>query len=160
MNVRNVHAGVVTCETTDLDVLADDEHHFLLLLFHSQVGSVVFACQKSFQISGILFGYGCGNAFCKLDELLVLCNEVRLGVYFHCDADAVKIAGTGNAFSSDSASLLLGSGKTFFSQILDSLVHIAVGFNQSLFAVHHADSGHFTQFFNICCGKSHIYFLL
>ena len=61
------------------------------------------------------------------------------------------------AFSSYTAGLLGSFGQAFFSQVVDCLVHIPVGSSQGLFAVHHAGTCTFTQFFYHASSNCHQY---
>ena len=158
MDIGNGNALGVDGEAADLDVFADDQHHLLLLLGNGQVGAVVLALHQSVQIGGLVGGDGGGDALDEVHELLVLGDEVGLGVDLDHNAHAVDGGGISHALGSDAAGLLLRSGQTLFTQDLDSLVKIAVGLGQSLLTIHHAHAGGLAQVFHVSSGKCHILF--
>ena len=159
MDVSHGGAALKAGEAADLDVLADDQDHLLLLLGNGQVGAVVLALHQSIQVGGSLLGNGGGHALDEVDELLVLAHEVSLSVDLDHHAGAVDHGGISHALGSDTAGLLGGGGHALLTQPLDSLVHVAVGSGQCLLAIHHAHAGHLAQGLNISCGKSHFTFL-
>ena len=142
-------------KAADLDVLADDQHHLLLLLLHGEVGAVVLAGQQGLQIGGIAGGHSGGHALDEVHELLVLAHEVGFGVDLDHDADAIHHGGVSHALGGNAASLLGGSGQALLTQPLDSLVHVALGSGQSLLAVHHTYAGHLAQILYILSSNSH-----
>ena len=99
------------------------------------------------------------NCLYIVTEFLVLCNEVglRVNLYGYCTLAVLSYNVNYDTLSCDSVGFLLSLCKTFLSQELNGFVHIAVGLSQSLFAVHHACAGHFSQFFYHCCCNSHFY---
>ena len=147
-------------EAADADVLADDEDHLLLLLLNGELGAGIFALHKSVEVGGLAVGDSLGDALDKVDKLLVLGDEVGLGVDFDDDAGAVDDGGVSHTLGGYAAGLLLGGGEALLAQPLNGLVHVSISGGEGLFAVHHADAGHFTQIFNISGGKSHGKFLL
>ena len=155
MDIGNRHTLGEDSKAADLDVLADNEDHLLLLLLNSQVGAVVLAGHEGLQISRLVGGHSSSNALHEVHKLLVLANEVGLGIDLDHNAHAINHSGIGHALGSYAAGLLGRSSQTFFAQELNGLVHIAIGSGQSLFAVHHTYAGHFAQILNISSGKSH-----
>ena len=158
MNVGHGDALAKAGEAADLDVLADDQDHLLLLLLNSQVGAIVLAGHQGVHVGGVLLGHGGGHALDEVHKLLVLADEVGLSVDLDHDAHAVHDSGKRHALGSDTAGLLGRGGHTLLTQPLDGLVHIAVGSGQSLLAIHHTHAGHFAQVLHISCGKSHFSF--
>ena len=146
-------------EAADLDVLTDNENHLLLLLENGQLGAVVLALHQSIQISGVQSSDGSSHALDELLELLVLTNEVGLSVDLDHNTHTVDHSGVSSTLSGDTASLLGGSGQALLTQVLDSLVDVAVRLSQGLLAVHHANAGHLTQGLHINSGKSHFHIL-
>ena len=79
-------------------------------------------------------------------EVVVLGDEVGLAVDFDHEAGL----GVGRDFGGDDAllggagGLLGGDGHAGFAQELDGGGLVAVGFDERLFALHHADAGFFT----------------
>ena len=159
MDVRNGNALSEASETTNLDVLADDQNHLLLLLQNGAALSIL-SSHQSVQISGVSLCNGSGNTLNEVNELLVLSNEVGLSVNLDHNTDTVDGGSISHTLSSDTASLLLRSSQALFAQVLNSLIHITVGSSQSLLAVHHANAGHLAQILNISCSKCHFIFLL
>ncbi len=53
-----------------------------------------------------------------------------------------------HAFGGDSSRLFLGGGETLLSQDRDGLFHVALCFDEGVFAVHHSGSGLFPEVFN------------
>ncbi|CAN4002999.1 Tyrosine recombinase XerC, partial [Dysosmobacter welbionis] len=146
-------------EAADLDVLADHQHHLLLLLGDGQVGADVLALHQRVQVGGSLLGHSGGHALDEVHELLVLAHEVGLGVDLDHHAHAVDDGGIGHTLGGNAAGLLGGGGHALLAQPLHGLVHIAVGGGQRLLAIHHAHAGHLAQVLYISCGKSHFEFL-
>ena len=155
MDIGHADALGEAGEAADLDVLADDQDHFLLLLEDGQVRAVILAVHQSVQIGGSLGGHGGGHALDEVHKLLVLAHEVGFGVDLYHHAHAVDHGGIGHALGGDAAGLLGGSGQALLPQVLHGLVHVAIGGGQGLLAVHHAHSGHFPQVLYVSSCKSH-----
>ena len=154
MDIRGGGVGREAGKAADLNVLADDEDHLLTLLLNG-TAIAVGSRHQSLEILGVFLGDDSGNALDEVLELLVLADEVGLGVDLDHDAHAVDDGSVSHTLGSDAAGLLRGSGETLFAQVLDRLVDVAVALGQSLLAVHHAHAGHFAQVLNISSGKSH-----
>ncbi len=99
------------------------------------------------------------NSLYIVTEFLVLCNEVglRVNLYGYCTLAVLSYNVNYDTLSCDSVGFLLSLCKTFLSQELNGFVHIAVVSVRSLFAVHHACAGHFSQFFTIAAVIAHFY---
>ena len=155
MDIGHADALGVERKAADLDVLADDQDHLLLLLGDGQVGAGVLAGHKGLQVGGLVGGHGGGHALDEVHELLVLGDEIGLGVDLDHHAHAVHDGGVSHTLGGDAAGLLLRGGQALLTQILDSLVHVAVGLGERLFAVHHAHAGHLAQGLYVFRSESH-----
>ena len=109
-------------------------------------------------VGRVVFGDGLGNVLDEIDKDRRLGGKVGLGVDLDGDADAVLDGGIGHALGGDAAGLLGGLRKTLLAEPFDGLVHVAVGLNEGLLAVHHADIGHFAQGFYISSSECHSLF--
>ena len=158
------HGGVLVeaGETADLQVFADGHDLLGQNLGDLQLGAGVGAVLDGLDVSGVVLENDLADILDKLNKRSGLRAEVSLAVDLDHGADAALFADSrvSHALSRDAAGLLGGLGQTLFAQPFDSLVHIAVGLGQRLLAVHHADIGHFTQFFHISSSKCHCKFLL
>ena len=70
---------LVTDETADLDVLLDDQDE-VLQSFIDGLAALGLACHQSLDISGVLLHDDLGGLLDEGDELVVLGDEVSLGV--------------------------------------------------------------------------------
>ena len=131
-------------EAADLDVLADDQDHLLLLLLHGAAIAEVGGHQ-GLQVGGLDLGHNSGHALDEVHKLLVLAHEVGLGVDLDHHAHAVNHSGVSHALGGDAAGLLLRGSQAPLAEDLHGLVHVALGLGQGLLAVHHAHAGHFAQ---------------
>ena len=88
-------------------------------------------------------------------ELLVHANEVGLAVELDDSAGGCVLGNESHngAFIGGTAGLLSNSGKTAGAQNVDGLVHIAVGLDEGLLALHHAGAGHFAEFLDHSSGN-------
>ena len=89
-------------------------------------------------------------------ELLVHAHEVGLAVQLD-DGGGLGIIGQNGhdgALVGGTAGLLGGSGQTAGAQHVDSLLHIAIGLDERLLALHHAGVGHLAQFLDHGSGDS------
>ena len=154
------NSAFVLLKAANLDVLADDQNLLFQERVNGHLGAGSRLRQKRLYVGGILFDHGLGAGVNECHEFGVLCHEVGLGVDFDHNAHVVLDQRVNGTLGSDSACLLLGSGQTLLAQNVNSLIHIAVGFGECLFAVHHAAAGHFSQIFNISSCKCHVKFLL
>ena len=154
MDIGHAHTFGKEGEPTDLDVLADDQDHLLLLLQHG-AAVAVGGGHQGVQVGGLLLGHHSGHALDEVHELLVLTHEVGLGIDLDHHAHTVNDGGIGHALGGDAAGLLLRSGQALLPQDLYGLVHVAVSLSERLFAVHHAHAGHLAQSLYIFRGESH-----
>ena len=154
MDIGNGNALSEDGEAADLDVLADDEHLVVLLLEHS-LAVTVSAGVQCVKISRVFLGDDGSDALDILHEQVVLGHEVGLGIDLDDHTDTVNVNGVGHALGGDAAGLFLSSGEALFTKPFHGFIDIAIGSGQSLFAVHHADAGHFTQIFHISSRKCH-----
>ena len=103
---------------------------------------------------GSLGGNGGGqNLVGEVDELLVLGDEVGLGVDLDQHADGA-VGLRGQQAGGGLAALALGQGlQALQADDLESLLGVAVGLGQSLLDIHHAGAGLLTQRLHICSGE-------
>ena len=147
-------------ETSELDVLAkrmdrigDDRLYGLAL---------DLACAQRIKISRSVLKNRLRDLLRIGAELLVHTDEVGLAVELN-ECACMRIVGNernDRAFVRSATSLLSDRSKTCRTQNVDSLIHVAISFDECLLAFHHACTGHFAEFFyhsgaNLC----HSYFL-
>ena len=115
------------------------------------------ACHQSLDISGVLLHDDLGGLLDEGDELVVLGDEVGLGVDLDDDAHLAlgAVISVDHALGSHAACLLGGGSQTTLTQDLDRLLEVAVSLGQSLLALHHAAVGLLAQFHNVLCRNSH-----
>ncbi|CDE13343.1 putative uncharacterized protein [Ruminococcus sp. CAG:330] len=157
MDIRYQNA-FQTNETTDLQVLTNLQEQFLQCFVNSHCAAGNGSSLQSLYVSRILLNDGICNQIHKCLEFVSICNEVCLGVYLDNAAYGIVCIYLCNnhTLCCNTASLLRLCCQTFFTQQLNCLLYVAVCFGQSLFAVHHANTGGLTQFVNIfCCKISH-----
>jgi len=87
----------------------------------------------------------------------VLLARGKVGLTVHLDDDAIA-AVFGNfchhqTFGSRTACFFGGFHTAGLAHVFNGKVHVAVGFGQSLLALHHAKACAFTQFFHCTCGN-------
>ena len=101
-------------ETSDAQLLADDED----LLLESRVNSLVAACdrvsEERVNVSGLVREDGVEKSVDERSELLVLSDEVRLGVDLDHSRGAVSFLDCDDALSGDSLCLLSGDLELLF----------------------------------------------
>jgi hypothetical protein len=102
-----------------------------------------------------------GHAADERLELLVLSDEVRLGINLdHGTAGAVH-GHADQPLGRDPTRLLGGGGKTLGAQPVHRSFHVAVRLGQRLLAVHHARAGALAQFLDGRGGHlSHVHILI
>ena len=86
-------------------------------------------------------------------EVIGAGHEIALAINFdeHADlAAGVNVAGH-RAFAGYARGLLGRDRNAFFAQDHDRLLHIALGFSEGLFAIHHGSSGFLPEIFHLCC---------
>ena len=150
-------------KSSDVHVLADDcdlsRQSFLYGL-----GSIEFPrlCQESIDICcSSIHRLLCYLCYVIL-EFLVLCHEVCLRIYFYGYSFLV-IIGYDQFYQTlcrNSASFLLSSSQSLFSQPFNGFFHITFGSGQGFLTVHHTGTGSFSQLFYHSCCDSHLIFLL
>src|SRR5690606_217114 len=86
-------------------------------------------------------------------EVILQSQEVGLRVDFDDQATTTFHAHGDGAFGGDVASLLGSLDGTGGAHVVDGLLDVAVGSNQSLLALHHALASALTQFFNQGCSN-------
>jgi hypothetical protein len=96
-----------------------------------------------------------GNAADDILELFVAGNEVGFGIDFHGSGLGAGGHQTNQTFGSDAISLLGGLGQTTGAQPIDSSFHVAIGFGQSLLAVHHPDASRVAELLDHCSSDFH-----
>ena len=148
--------ALVTDETADLDVLLDDQDEVLQSLIDG-LAALGLACHQSLDISGVLLHDDLGGLLDEGNELVVLGDEVGLGVDLDDDAHLAlgAVISVDHALGSHAACLLGGGSQTTLTQDLDRLLEVAVSLGQSLLALHHAAVGLLAQFHNVLCSNSH-----
>ncbi len=99
--------------------------------------------QECIDISCLCLQSLCSN-LCNIGaELLILCNEVGLGVDLDSNSllAVLCLADHDDTLCSDTAGLLLCGGLSVLSEELYCLIDISIGSGQGLLAVHHAGTG-------------------
>src|SRR5699024_4542434 len=104
---------------------------------------------------GSLLGNHLSQLLGEVDELVVLGNEVGLGIDLDDNSAVIKSNRVNHALGSDTASLLGGGSQPLLAQDLNCLLEVAVSLGQSLLALHHAAVGLLAQFHNVFCRNSH-----
>jgi hypothetical protein len=92
-----------------------------------------------------------GNVVHQLLEVLGASHEIALAVNLHEHADlaaGVDVAGH-RAFAGHAGCLLRRHGNTLLAQDHNRLFHVALGFRQGLFAIHHWRSGLLPELFHL-----------
>ena len=157
-----VHIGsavaFITGKTADLDVLLDDQDQGLQGIVHSAVAHL--AAHQGLHVGGILVSDNTGQVLGEFHELLVLGNEVGLGVDLDHDGAVRERNRVDHTLGSNAASLLAGGGQALLAQDLNGLLEIALRLGQSLLAFHHAAVGLAAQFHNVFCRNSHVSIVL
>ena len=150
--------ALVTDETTDLDVLLDDQDQVLQSLVNG-LTSLGLASHQSLNISRVLQHDDLGCFLDEINELVVLGNEVSLSVDFDDNTDLAlgAVVSVDHTLGSNAACLLGSSSQTTLAQDLNSLLEVAVSLSQSLLALHHAAVGLLAQFHNVLCRNSHVH---
>ena len=126
-------------ETAQRDLFADGRSRIGDDFLQRSLAAV--ACQRRSEISRALLDQHLLNGIEQCQELIVLGNEIGLGVHFE---DHTDIAFDGNAaqtLCSDAAGFLRRLGDSLFAQPVDGLADVAVALSQGLLAVHHARAG-------------------
>ena len=144
-------------KAANLHVLTDYEEKLLNSVGDSLIAARKGHSKESVNICRILFRNSDSNLICKLNKLLVLCNEVCLAVDFYHRSNLICliIICNNNALGGNAACLLGGGSKTLLTKNINGLVHIAVGLCESLLAVHHTCSGLFAESLYVFSSEVH-----
>ena len=147
-------------EAADVHIFTDGVDHILQLSFYGVKGFIVGQSLQSFYVSGLIVNDNIQNTLNECLESVVLGNEVGFCVYFDNSGNIILNHDVNNAFSGDTAGFLVSLAQTLFSQDLDSFVEVTVGFNESLLAVHHTNTGLGSQvIYHLCSNSCHFYIL-
>ena len=144
---------LVTSEAANLDVLLDDKDQSLQGVVNRALAHL--ASHQGLNVGGVLVSNDLGQVLGEVNKLVVLGDEVGLGVDLNDDSAVGVRNGIDHALGGDTASLLVGSSQTLLAQDLDCLLEVAVSLSQCLLALHHAAVGLLTQFHNVLCRNSH-----
>ena len=150
---------VHTSKSTNLHVLTKCKEYLLNSFLNCIVAVSNLCCKKSVNICGVSCNNCLCNSICKVYERLALCNEVRLTVNFNKSTWFAVVVRSDNALSSNSACLFSSRSKSLFSQNFNSLIDITIGFNKSLFTIHHTYACLLTKSNNVFCCKCHNIYL-
>ena len=82
-----------------------------------------------------------GGIFNIILKNIVLGNEVGFGVYFNNRTGIAFYIYGYQTFCGDTAGFFGSGSQAFFAEPVNCLFHIAIGFNQRLFAIQHAGTG-------------------
>ena len=145
--------ALIAGETANLDVLLDDQDQSLQGIVNGALAHL--ATHQGLNIGGVLLSNHSSQLLGEVNELVVLGNEVGLGVDLDDNGAAVGGGGVDHALGGDAAGLLGGGGQALLTQDLDGLGEIAVSLGQSLLALHHAAVSLAAQFHNVFCRNSH-----
>ena len=145
--------ALIAGKAANLDVLLDDEDQSLQGIVNRAVAHL--AGHQGLNIGGVLVSNDLGQVLGEVNKLVVLGDEVGLGVDLNNNSAVVESDGVHHALGGDTASLLVGGSQALLTQDLDSLLEVAVGLGQSLLALHHAAVGLLAQFHNVFCRNSH-----
>jgi hypothetical protein len=124
-----------------------------LLLGHLAAGSGEPGGQKGIKVSGRRVHHGIGHAGGKGFEGLVLGHEVGFGIDFDQNPDIAASGGDHRPLGGDPAGFFGGCRQPLLAQDIDRLVHVAAGFGQSFFAIHHPGAGFGPQLGNHRCSN-------
>ena len=140
-----------------LDVFTNGEDAVFQHLVYGQLAALGCAGQQGFYVGGVLVDDGVRAGLDKGLELGVFGHKVGLGIDFYHNRylAAVTYSGVGYALGGNAAGFLYGCGQSLFAQQINGLFHVALGFGQGLFAVHHAAAGLLPQGGYVFSGKIH-----
>ena len=115
-------------------------------------------CAKSANIVRIVLGHQRGGRVGERQKAVVLGHEVGLAIDFDQPTDVAGQAEGDNAFRRDAARRLARLGAQFDPQQFLCLDHIALGFGQGPFALHHRRIGLAAQLRDHACANcSHLF---
>src|SRR5690606_14941458 len=98
---------------------------------------------------------GLGDGFGEGDEVLVLGDEVGLGVDLDDSRAVARLRERDAALGGDAVGLLVGLGQAGLAQRLGGGVDVAAGLGERLLALHHAGAGALAQFLDQGSGDFH-----
>ena len=141
----DVVGAVDTDQATHLQVFADLGDHRSATLFDG-LAAVELDALERFGIGSVRVQCGIGHDLGEGQEVLVLGDEVGLGVDFDQHGLAAGLGGGDAAFGGNAVSLLVGLGQARLAQPLGRGVDVACVFDECLLALHHAGAGALAQF--------------
>ena len=146
MNVRRDETGLVLKQgkTTNLNIFTDFRYG-IGGLFGNALATGERSLLQAFQIGGSGSQSRGRNTLTELEEIVGLGNEIGFRVDFHQNGPPIFFTSQHDTFRSHPARFLRRGRQTFLPQDIHRLIHISVGFGQSLFAIHHSGTGLGTQ---------------
>ena len=111
---------LVTGKAANLDVLLDDQDQSLQGIVNGALAHL--AGHQGLNVGGVLVSNNLSQVLGELNKLIVLGNEVGLGVDLNDNSAVVERNGIDHALSGDTASLLVGSSQALLTQDLDCLL--------------------------------------
>ena len=150
------YIAFITDEAANFEVFTDFELSVLKMFVNGS--AVNNTCEESFNVCRIVVDNSLSCKFYEFTEIFVFGNEVGFGVNFDCNGNFLFCIGEceNKTFSSDSAGFFCNGCKAFFTKEFNCFFHVAIGFDESFFAVEHSAFGHFAESFNVLSGKGHI----
>ena len=138
-------------DAANLKLLADDGGESVQTILDSALTHG--GGEQRVEVGGAGSNGGSQDLVGEVDELLVLGDEVGLGVNLDQHADGA-VGLCGQQASGGLAALALGQGlQALQADDLEGLLGVAVGLGQSLLDIHHAGAGLLTQRLHICSGE-------
>ena len=132
-------------QAADLDVLAELGDRGGAGFLDGFAGGQLGGLQR-FGVGGAGGQRGLGDGVGEGEEVLVLGDEVGLGVDLDQHGLAAVLGDRDAAFGGDAAGLLVGLGQARLAQPLGCGVDVAVVLGERLLALHHAGAGALAQF--------------
>ena len=134
-------------KTADIHILTDGRDHRSQLFFHC-LGGVLRPSlfHKRFEISRTGLVHLCRHRTDEILELLILCHEIRLAVYFY-HSSLLSICADVSLYDTlcrDPACFFLRFRQAVLSQVLHRFIHIAVCICKRFLTIHHASARHFS----------------
>ena len=152
VQVAAQHFAFQGSHATDVDVFTDfgnQRYTFFFELCFQHFNVSDFACNSSVQ-----------HFVSECLETGIFSNEVSLAVYFQDHAVVAFDLGFDHAVSSYVACFFRRFDRARFTHVFDCQLDVAVRFDQSFFAIHHASASTLAQFFYQSSGNiSHFFFL-
>jgi hypothetical protein len=107
--------------------------------------------RKRFDVICVARQGGTGHRLCKVDEILVFCNEVRLRIDLDDRCLVAIDCNCNTTVRRNPACLLVSFRLSGLSQQFDRIFHIAAGLDQCFLALHHSGAGPVAEFLNHRC---------